>query len=273
MTQLAKQQNWALPQLKNLPNITSKEVALYTASLQEKKIKEFSTNEELFLLNSIVVRWATNLGITIPEPEEINTISNFIKDNFPNFNSFDLQECVLMISLDNLEFDSNHYGKLSIIYISKALKAFQSFRSETLFKIRGKLEKLELEKSTKLTAEQKVDSFKRSLLDAKETVTKKELYYDWADILYYFFWNNNLVEKPMKKEFEEKALEFANSEYKKEKAGQTLALNPRKIISEDKANQKDSLFKFARQYCINEWLKTANIEAINKSLTIEMINK
>jgi len=57
MNKLSKQQN-SVSITNTLPNTTSKEITIYNAYLTEKKLKEFSTKEDLMLLNSLLVRWA-----------------------------------------------------------------------------------------------------------------------------------------------------------------------------------------------------------------------
>jgi hypothetical protein len=65
-----------------LPNTTKKEIALFRANETEKKLKDYSTKDDLLLMNSLLLRWANYLGIKKPEATDLNTLANFIKENF-----------------------------------------------------------------------------------------------------------------------------------------------------------------------------------------------
>ena len=267
-----KQQNSALIVTKPLPNTTSKEVTIYNANLTAKKFKSYETETDLLLLNAILLKWAMNLGIATPEPIELNRIANFIVENFSNFNNVDLDECVLLISLDKLGSEEiKHYGQLSIIYVSKALKAYQEHKSNVVFKVREQLQKQELENAPKISDAERVENFKNLLLYAKETVNKKEEYYDGGDVLYYFFWRNNLVERPMPEQFLKDAMAHGTATYKNLANRQALkdVINS---VGFNKLEKESIIKKHARQYTTNEWLKKADVNSIVKKLSIEMIN-
>ena len=66
MNKLSKQQN-SVSITKILPNTTSKEITLYNAYITDKRLKDFSTKEDLMLMNSLIVRWATYVGVETPE--------------------------------------------------------------------------------------------------------------------------------------------------------------------------------------------------------------
>ena len=122
MNKLSKQQN-SVSTISTLANTTSKEISLYNAYVTDKRLKDFSTKEDLMLMNSLIVRWATYVGIATPEATEINMLANFIKEHFQNFNGYDIKECINLLANQTLDTDAEHYGKLSPIYISKVLRA------------------------------------------------------------------------------------------------------------------------------------------------------
>jgi hypothetical protein len=269
MTQLAKQQN-SVGIIKSLPNTTSKEINLYNAYQTHKKIKDFSTKEELLLISSLILRWASYVGIKKPEPSEINTIANFLKENFPNFNAYDVSECINLLVNGTLNTDAEHYGSLSVIYVSKVMKSYQTYRGEIVFKVREKLQKIEQEKVIVPSDSERVKNFKELLLMAKEKVSNNEMYDDFGDVLYYFFWKNNLVEKPMPENLVKEAIAYGEEKfrYKAQMGALKSVING---VGFTKLVKEDIVKKSAREYTINLWLKNSDINVILKKLSIEMI--
>ena len=169
MNKLSKQQN-SVSIVSTLPNTTYKEISIYNAYQNDKKLKEFSSKEDLMLMNSLIVRWANYVGVDTPEASQLNMLSNFIKEHFPSFNAFDIKECIGMLASQSLETDAEHYGKISPIYVSKVLKAYQEYKSEVVFKVRGNIEKIKETEVKPIPNEERIDNFKKLL-----TIAKKEI--------------------------------------------------------------------------------------------------
>jgi hypothetical protein len=55
--------------------VTSKEISIYNSHITDKKLKEFSTKEDLMLMNSLIVRWANYVGVETPEASQINMLA------------------------------------------------------------------------------------------------------------------------------------------------------------------------------------------------------
>ena len=269
MTQLAKQQN-SVGIIKSLPNTTSKEISLYNAYQTHKRIKDFNTKDELLLMSSLILRWASYVGIKKPEPSEINTIANYIRENFPNFNAYDINECITLLVNGSLDTDAEHYGSLSVIYCSKVMKSYQSYRGEIIFKVRDKLQKIEQDKVVVPTDAERIKNFKELLLFAKEKVSKKEVYDDFGDVLYYFFWKNNLVEKPMPESLIKDAIAYGEEKFRT-KAQNGALKSVINGVGFTKLVREDIVKKSAREYTINLWLRNADINTILKKISIEMI--
>lgn len=270
MTQLIKPQNSV--GIAKINNATTKEVSIFSASLNLPKIKDYTTKKELAYVNSLITRWAILLGVTLPEPNEINIISNHIKDNHPTFNAVDIEEAINLSVSGKIDTDAEHFGVLSAYYVSKIFKAYQVYKGVVLFKIREELAKKEREKKVIPTEEQCINDFKLLLRNAKEKVLAKEQYYDFGDVLYYFFWTNNLVKRPMPEEFKNKALEYGEKMFKLQ--AQSMALKD--VINGVNFNntvRKKHIMEHARTYAINEWLKEADIDTIEKKITFKMIYK
>lgn len=270
MNQLVKPQN-SVGNVK-LPNVNSKEIQIYTASTSLVKIKDYTAKSELASVTSWIAKWAILLGVEVPSSNELNLIANHIKDNHPTFNIVDIEEAINMSVAEKLDTDAEHYGTLSANYVSKIFKAFQVYKGTVLFKIREEISKKEREKLVVKTESELVDEFKTLLLQAKETVDNEEQYYDFGDVLYYFFWKNNLVTKPMPEGFKEKALEYGEKMFKIQ--AQSMALKD--VINGVNFNntvRTKYIMEYARTYAINEWIKESNVDDIIKNITFEMIYK
>lgn len=271
MTQLSKQQNSVgVRVINSLPNTTSKELELYNAYKGAKKIKDFNSKEELALVNALIIRWATYIGIKQPDKTETNVLANFIKDEFPNLSAFDIKEAIDLLVKQELETDANPYGMLSVIYVSKVLKAYQIHRARVVFKVQEKLDKIEQDTVIPPTDAERLQNFKLLLKMAKETASKGENYYDAGDILYYFFWKNNLVTKPMPEELISASLNYGERMFSS-KAQNTALKNVINGVGFTKLVRKDIVNRYAREYAVNNWLKNADINTITKKLSIEMI--
>lgn len=270
MTQLSKQPNSVGSIVKSLPNTTSKELQLYNAYKTAKKLKDFNTSEDLALVNALIIRWATYLGIKQPDKIETNEIAKFIKNEFPNFSAFDIKEAVDLLVKQELDTDANPYGMLSIIYVSKVLKAYQLHRGTIVFKVQEKLDKIEQNAVIPPSDAERLENFKLLLKMAKDTVTKNESYYDAGDILYYFFWKNNLVTKPMPQELITDSINYGEKMFTSKAQGNALkdVING---VGFTKLVRKDIVNRYAREYAVNNWLKNIDINTITKNLSIEMI--
>jgi hypothetical protein len=267
MTQLSKQQN-SVGIIKSLPNTTSKELQLYNAYQTAKKVKDFSTKEDLALMNSLIIRWATYVGIKQPDSIEVNTIANYIRENFPNFNAYDIKECTDLLVADELETDANHYGMLSVIYVSKVLKSYQEHRGRIVFKVREKLQKIEQDTVIPPSDSERIANFKLILKTAKETVSKSEEYYDAGEIVYGFIKHNKLI--AMTKELIAEAMAYGERVFHKKAQGNAL----KDIINGvgfTKLVKEDIVKRHAREYVTDVWLKSTDINGVIKKITIEMI--
>jgi hypothetical protein len=236
------------------------------------KIKDYTTKKEFGYVSSLVARWAILLGVKSPDYTELTLISNHIRDNHPTFNIIDIEEAINLCVSDKLDTDAEHYGTLSANYVSRIFKAYQIYKGVVLFKIREEIAKQEREKVKIPTEDECINDFKILLRHAKEIVMNNEQYYDFGDVLYYFFWKNKLVVRPMPEDFKNKALEYGEKMFKIQ--AQSMALKD--IINGVNFNnmvRENHIMEHARTYAINEWLKEADVDDIEKNITFEMIFK
>jgi len=273
MNKLSKQQN-SVSIVSTLPNTTSKEISIYNAYLSDKKLKEFSSKEDLMLLNSLIVRWTTYVGIETPEASQINMLSNFIKEHFPSFNTYDLKECINLLTTQKLDTDAEHYGKLSPIYVSKVLKAYQEHKNTILFKIRETLQKVNDSKVVPILNETRISNFKELLTIAKKENSQGLTYVDTGDSIYGFVKFNKLIS--ITTELKEDAISYGEKIYStqiRKKAIETAIKNIEyKAVSEIKSKKDIIVLKYAREYVVNRFLLGLDLNDLLQKINIEMLN-
>jgi hypothetical protein len=276
MNKLLKQQNSVGIQLVNpnqIKNVSQSQVGIYNASLSNKKFKEYSTEKDLLLMNALITKWAKYIGAKQPEALDLNTIANYIRESFPNFNDVDLNELITLLVNGRLETDAEAYGSLSIMYCSKVLHAYQDYKFKVLFKVREELQKIESTKPKPINKDERLANFKKLLLYAKET-SKKENYIDAGDIVYGFIRNSKLVAIP--KHVQNDALEYGKKRFSDEKKKRymeaTMKHHSYKTLSDLNYEEEDKIKKYAREYVVNLWLKEVDIKPIVDKLTYQMID-
>jgi len=277
MNKLSKQQN-LVSIAKALPNTTLKEIAIYNAHLTEKKLKEFSTKEDLMLLNSLLVRWANYVGVDTPEASQLNMLSNFIKEHFPTFNATDIKECINLLTNQTLDTDAEHYGKISPIYVSKVLKAYQEHKNNVVFKVRDNLQKLKEAEVVSIADEDRIVNFKKLLTIAKDENNQGLTYIDSGDSLYNFIKYNRLMpitKNNLDQALIDEALEYGNKLYielRKKKVTETVIKKQSfKRVSDMEFEKKDLISKYAREYVVNKFLLKMDLNELLQKINIEML--
>jgi hypothetical protein len=271
MNKLSKQQNSVSTNV--LPNTTSKEIKIYNSHLTEKRFKEFSTSEDLMLMNSLLVRWATYVGVETPEASQLNMLSNFIKEHFPTFNADDLKECINMLASQSLETDAEHYGKISPIYVSKVLKAYQEHKNNVVFKVRENIEKLKETEVVPMPNEERISNFKKLLTIAKGEVVQGLTYIDSGDSIYNFVKYNKLIE--LSKELIAEAMDYGNKLYieqRKKKVTETVIKNQNfKRVADMQFEKEDIIKKYAREFVVNRFLLKMDLAELLQKINIDML--
>ena len=277
MNKLSKQQN-SVSIAKALPNTTLKEITIYNAHLTEKKLKEFSTKEDLMLLNSLLVRWANYVGVDTPEASQLNMLSNFIKEHFPTFNATDIKECINLLTNQTLDTDAEHYGKISPIYVSKVLKAYQEHKNNVVFKVRDNLQKLKEAEVVPMPDEDRIANFKKLLTIAKDENNQGLTYIDSGDSLYNFIKHNRLMpitKNNLDQALIDEALEYGNKLYielRKKKVTETVIKKQSfKRVSDMEFEKKDLISKYAREYVVNKFLLKMDLNELLQKINIEML--
>lgn len=276
MTKLVKQQNSVgvvKVNLSELKNISKNDITLYNSNLNSKKFKDYSTEKDLLLMNALITKWAKYIGVKVPEPIDMNGLAKFIKESFPNFNDFDLNECITLLANNKLETDAESYGGLSPIYCSKVLHAYQDYKYKILFKVRDEIQKIENNQPKVIDKKQRLTDFKKLLKYASDDVKKGEIFLDTGDVIYEFVKFNKLMNfHQIKNEAIEYGQKKFNEEKKKKVIEATIKFHQYKSVEELNFDKEDKIKKYAREFAINNWLKSINIEEIVSKLTYEMID-
>jgi hypothetical protein len=277
MNKLSKPQN-SVSTISKLPNTNSKEISIYNAYVSDKRLKDFSTKEDLMILNSLMVRWSTYVGIETPEASQINMLANFIREHFPAFNAYDIKECINLLANQTLDTDAEHYGKLSPIYISKVLKAYQEHRGNVVFKVRDSIQKLKQAEIIPMPNEERISNFKELLTIAKKENELGLTYIDAGDSLYNFIKFNKLM--PITKgnidqELIDKAMEYGNKLYieqRKKKVTENVIKNEYiKKVADMQFEKEDMIKKYAREFIVNRFLLNFELESFLSKINIEML--
>jgi len=277
MNKLVKQQN--LGGIINiLPNTNSKELNIYNAHISSKKLKDFSTSKELAFVNSLIVRWAKYIGVKTPDSVDLNLLANFIKKNFPSFNAYDLQECIELITLKELDTQAIAYGEISASYVSEVLKAYQEYKMNVVFKVRDKIEKIKQSEVIPIPNEERILNFKTLLKISKEEQSKGLFYKDAGDSLYNFIKYNKLMpitKDNINQKLIDEAMSFGKKEYDrilKEKAMQSVVKHHNfQSVKDFKFEQVDIIKKNAREFIVNKWLSNLDLKTLLQKINIEML--
>jgi hypothetical protein len=277
MTKLVKQQNSVgviKVNLSELKNISKNDAVLYNCNLNSKKFKDYSTDKDLLLMNALITKWAKYIGAKIPEPIDMNGLAKFFKESFPNFNDFDLNECIQLLVNGKLDTDAESYGSLSAMYCSKVLHAYQEHKSRILFKVRDEIQKIESQQVKPIDKEQRLLDFKKLLNYAKQDVQEDKTFIDTGDVIYNFIRHNKLIKIP--KELQEEALSYGekmfSDEKKKKVIEATMKNHAYKTTADLNFEKEDKVKKYAREYVVNLWLKTIEINKLCEKLTYQMID-
>ena len=278
MTKLVLQQNSII--VKNnivvgkLPNTNSNDVLIYNKKQTERRLKEIKNSDkaEITEITKTIAQWGYALGITVVA-EDLVTLNNFIRDSFPNLNIFDLKVCVRLVSTDSdlLETDAEHYGKLTMIYVSKVLKAYESYKGTVCVGVREKITKLEEENKPPISKEERLKNFKQLLINAKSSVDTGDYFEDTGEVIYNFIRHNKLIK--IDKVLIEKAMQYGEKEFRISVSDSGRG-NLKKMINDvsfSATKKEDIVKRGARNYVSQYWVENMNLEHILKNITYEML--
>ena len=278
MTKLISQQNIIIVKdnivVGTLPNANANDVLIYNKKQTDRKLKEIgsSNKAEMVEITKTIAQWGYALGITVVA-QDLVTLNNFIRENFPNINIFDLKVCVRLVSIDSdlLETDAEHYGKLTLIYVSKVLKAYEKYKGTVCFGVREKIIKLEEANKPPMSEEERIGNFKELLTNAKTLVNNGEPFEDYGEVVYNFIRHNKLIN--IDKDLIAKAMESGEKEFSASVSDSKRG-NLKKMINDVSftATKKEEMVRrYARRYVAHFWVANMDLEVMLKNLTYEML--
>jgi hypothetical protein len=278
MTKLVSQQNSLIVKdnivVGALPKATQNDILIYNKKQTERKLKEISNSDkaEMKEITQTIAQWGYALGITVIA-QDLIALNSFIRENFPNINIFDLKVCVRLVSVDSdlLVTDAEHYGKLTMIYVSKVLKAYESYKNSVCFGVREKITKLEEENKPPMSKEERLKNFTELLKDAKMTVNNGEFFEDYGEVVYNFIRHNKLIK--IDKVLIDKAMQSGEEEFRSYVSDSKRG-NLKKIINDVSftATKKEEMVRrYARRYVAQFWVGNMDLEDMLKKLTYEML--
>jgi len=278
MTKLVSQQNSLIVKdnivVGALPKATQNDILIYNKKQTERKLKDISNSDkaEMKEITQTIAQWGYALGITVIA-QDLIALNSFIRENFPNINIFDLKVCVRLVSIDSdlLETDAEHYGKLTMIYVSKVLKAYEAYKNSVCFGVREKITKLEEENKPPMSKEERLKNFTELLKDAKMTVNNGEFFEDYGEVVYNFIRHNKLIK--IDKVLIDKAMQSGEEEFRTYVSDSKRG-NLKKIINDVSftATKKEEMVRrYARKYVAQFWVTNFDLEDMLKKLTYEML--
>jgi len=278
MTKLISQQNSIIVKdnivVGALPKASENDILIYNKKQTERKLKEIgsSNKAEMVEITKTIAQWGYALGITVVA-QDLVTLNNFVRENFPNLNVFDLKVCVRLVSVDSdlLETDAEHYGKLTLIYVSKVLKAYEKYKSTVCFGVREKIIKLEQDTKPPMSKEERTKNFKELLSNAKTTVNNGEFFEDFGEVVYNFIRHNKLIK--IDKVLIDKAMESGEQEFRAYVSDNKRG-NLKKMINDVSftATKKEEMVRrYARRYVAQYWVENMDLEEMLKKITYEML--
>lgn len=263
---------------------TQEESNLLNSFVDKKKIRDFDENDTKDLID-VISKWRYYTGCTKDvTAQDFVVIAMFIGRNW---DSLTLDEINLIIDLSmmgKLDVDVNTYGNFSPLYVSRIIQAYLDYKNDTIKAVLQRKneheQKVLVEQSTKPIPEESMDNMIYILKAEYAKFNQHSVVNDPFNIVYNFLKRTNRLR--IDKELTNQALEYANRMAKTALIEQTIAESGQireisAVMSDDEyrltdkqKDNKDKLVKkYARNYCVQKYFGTINIDDIVKSITIK----
>tara|TARA_B110000977_G_scaffold47091_1_gene63991 strand:+ start:710 stop:1546 length:837 start_codon:yes stop_codon:yes gene_type:complete len=247
-------------------DFSDNKIKIYEAYRGLKKIRDFTSNDELKPLIDLIGKWRYYIGIKEElSQEELFVNLNFIRENFNELNLVDIKQAIDLSIKGDLEVEAEHYQNFTPLYISKILNAYKVYRGKVIYAIRDKVSKIE-NQPKEPTLNEKVEITKTSL-ESMFSNREDKRFYDYGGVTYDFIKRNSLL--VFSKSLVEEAMEYGKRESVKEIRKSTYA----DVIQSSNKNynsakeKKDSVIRnSARNYVVQKWLNSFSEESFNKFL-------
>lgn len=252
---------------------SSNKVKIYEAYNNDRKIRDFKTNDDLKPLIDLIGKWRYFIGVRENlTKEELFMNITFIRENFSELNLVDIEQAINLSIKGDLEVDIEHYQSFTPLYIAKILNAYKSYRSSLVVDIRKKLEKIDDEDKPPLGDKERLALAKNSLRAVYKNKSD-ESFHDFGSIWYNFVKKNDLMK--FTKELVDEALEFG----KKYSSNEIRNAFMKDVINNSHNNTENARLKresmerqSARNFVVRKWLNSIDdVEKFIETMNINMI--
>ena len=210
----------------------------------------------------VISKWRVYVGVPKSDvSEELAIITEFI---FKNFGHLTIKELELAINLSVLRKldDVDFFGSFSVMYVGKVLESYLYYRKRTMADPIRRMEKQkyeELEKQNKPTPQEEADLTREILSDFYKQYKEKGQINDILNICWFFLRKHKWL-TPSRQDYDD-AMSWANKEYDKLNKG---------FFSRVQDDKEQKIKILARNYCVQNYFSTINIEVVLKNIKPEL---
>ena len=263
---------------------TQEEANLVHSFVEKKQIRDFDENDTKELID-VISKWRYYTGCTKDvTAQDFVVIAMFIGKNWDNLTLDEINLIIDLSMVGKLDVDVNTYGNFSPLYISRIIQAYLDYKKDLLLGLmqrRDEYEQKQLaDQQTKPIPE---ESMENMIYIIKAEYARFNQHSDVSDpfnIVYNFLKRTKRLN--IDTELTKQALEYGNRMAKTTMIQQTLSDNGQikeisAVMSDDEyrltdkqKDNKDKLVKkYARNYCVQKYFTSRNIDEIVKSITIK----
>ena len=247
-------------------DFSDNKIKIYEAYRGLKKIRDFTSNDELKPLIDLVGKWRYYIGIKEElSQEELFVNINFIREHFNELNLVDINQAIDLSIKGDLEIEAEHYQNFTPLYISKILNAYKVYRGKVIYAIRDKVNLIE-NTPKEPTLDEKVEITKSSL-EAMYCNKEDKRFYDYGGVTYDFIKRNKLL--VFSKSLVEEAMEYGKKEGVKglRKSMYDDAIQgSNKNYTNAKQKKESEIRNYARTYVVKKWLNSFEEKQFDKFL-------
>lgn len=238
-------------------DFNNNKLKIFEAYHNEKRIGDFSSNEDLKPLIDLVGKWRYYIGVKEDlSKEEIFINVTFIRENFGELNLVDINEAIRLSLKGDLDTDVEHYQNFTPIYISKILLAYKKYRSDLVVTVRQKITQRHNQLLSRVSNDERVDIAKKNLQSMYENRNEKS-FYDYGSVVYDFIRKNKLIK--LTKELVDDAMAFGEkkcTENIRQSYYKDVVQNTSDKHKTAREKRESTIRSLARNYVVKTWLNS-----------------
>jgi len=237
-------------------------------TFNEKRIGDY-TKEDMTKLVELMAHWRVLLGVTSDSTEiELVVICQFVYDNFKKYSLADIRLAMNWAIAGRVDIGFVSQKSLSSFYVSKVLNAYDDRKREIVNEFMERrdrhLRRLEIDKKTEPTPEEKANTFKEMILGIYKSYQNNQPFYDFNDFVYN--WLKSTGQIQASQEDINAAVFYGQEKYREERRQKNAANILKQIVDMDvPENKEERQKKYAREYIIKKYFDKYTIgEIISK---------